>query len=153
MMNSNNLFDERRKTLVHIVQIVLITLAIVLSIGRVTIKNPPASRANTVAIAMVSLQHSNSQTNSISISSTPLLKTHPAKQGIKSLIVIAYQLLTEHTLRFRKWASTKANAILNCLEVVFWLTVLIVTGGTVGGASGAATALSALVLVIAIVLE
>lgn len=77
----------------------------------------------------------------------------PATQGIKSLIVIAYQLLTEHTLRFRKWASTKANAILNCLEVVFWLAVLVVTGGTLSGTSGAAAALSALVLIIAIVLE
>jgi hypothetical protein len=67
--------------------------------------------------------------------------------------VITYQFLTEHTLRFRKWASTKANAILNCLEVVFWLAVLVVTGGTVSGASGTAAALSALVLVIAIVLE
>jgi hypothetical protein len=67
--------------------------------------------------------------------------------------VITYQLLTEHTLRFRKWASTKANTILNCLEVVFWLAVLVVTGTTVGGSSGAAAALSALVLVIAIVLE
>jgi hypothetical protein len=82
-----------------------------------------------------------------------LLTKYPQIQGIKSLIVIAYQLLTEHTLRFRKWASTKANAILNCLEVVFWLAVLVVTRGTVGSASGAAAALSALVLVIAIVLE
>jgi uncharacterized protein YpmB len=53
-MQADNLFDERRKTIVHIVQIVLIFLAIVLSIGRVTIKNPPASRANTVAITLVS---------------------------------------------------------------------------------------------------
>jgi hypothetical protein len=53
MMQIDNLFDERRKTLVHIVQVVLIVLAIILSIGRVTIKNPPASRANTVAITLV----------------------------------------------------------------------------------------------------
>jgi len=39
------------------------------------------------------------------------------------------------------------------MEVVFWLAVLVVTGGTVGNASGAAAALSALVLVIAIGLE
>lgn len=74
-------------------------------------------------------------------------------QGIKSLIVIAYQMLTEHSDRFRKWASTKANAVLNCLEVVFWLAVLVVTGKTVGGTSGAAAALSALTLVMAIILE
>jgi hypothetical protein len=53
-MNFDNLFNERRKTLVHVVQVTLIALAVLLSIGRVTVKNPPASRANTVAITMVS---------------------------------------------------------------------------------------------------
>jgi hypothetical protein len=67
--------------------------------------------------------------------------------------VIAYQLLTEHRARFRKWASTKANAILNSVEVVFWLAVLVVTGMGAGRASGAAAALSALTLILAIVLE
>jgi hypothetical protein len=55
MMKIDNLFEERRKTFVHVVQIILISLAIILSIGRVTIKTPPASRANTVAITLVSL--------------------------------------------------------------------------------------------------
>jgi hypothetical protein len=62
-------------------------------------------------------------------------------------------MLTEHRERFRKWASTKANAVLNCLEIVFWLAVLVVTGMGVGRASGAAVAVSALVLVTAIILE
>jgi hypothetical protein len=62
-------------------------------------------------------------------------------------------MLTEDCERFRKWASTKANAVLNCLEIVFWLAVLVVTGMGVGRASGAAAAVSALVLVVAIVLE
>jgi hypothetical protein len=62
-------------------------------------------------------------------------------------------MLTEDRERFRKWASTKANAVLNCLEVVLWLAVLVVTGMGVGRASGAAAAVSALVLVVAIVLE
>lgn len=67
--------------------------------------------------------------------------------------MIAYQLLTEHTHRFGKWASTKANAILNSLEVVFWLAVLVVTGKTLSGTKGAAAGLSAVVLVLAIALE
>lgn len=62
-------------------------------------------------------------------------------------------MLTEHHTRYRKWASTKANAVLNCLEVVFWLAVLLVTGMGVGKASGAAAALSALTLILAIILE
>ncbi|KAM0715310.1 hypothetical protein Q7P37_008808 [Cladosporium fusiforme] len=60
---------------------------------------------------------------------------------------------SEHSDRFRKWASTKANAILNSLEIVFWLAVLVVTGKTLGGAYGAAAALGALTLILAIILE
>ncbi|EOD42849.1 putative cytochrome p450 protein [Neofusicoccum parvum UCRNP2] len=43
--------------------------------------------------------------------------------GAKSLIIIAYQLLTCHVEKFKKWASPKANAILNTLEIVFWAAV------------------------------
>jgi hypothetical protein len=47
-------FDSSWKLRVHIAQITFTVLAIVLSIGRVAIRNPPATRANTVAITMVS---------------------------------------------------------------------------------------------------
>lgn len=67
--------------------------------------------------------------------------------------MIAYQLLTEHHDRFRKWASTKANAILNLLEIVFWLAVIVVTGIGLGRASGAAAAIGALTMILTIVLE
>jgi len=53
MISSILSLDENWKYRVHIIQICLIVLAIVLSIGRVTIRNPPATRANTVAITMV----------------------------------------------------------------------------------------------------
>jgi hypothetical protein len=150
MISSILSFDESWKYRVHIVQIILIILAIILSISRVTIRTPPATRANTVAITMVWL----------TINFQPNLsgryrecRLTAETQGIKSLIVIAYQMLTEHRTRFRKWASTKANAILNSVEIVFWLAVLVVTGMGVGRASGAAAALSALTLILAIVLE
>ncbi|KAI5369526.1 hypothetical protein Slin15195_G004020 [Septoria linicola] len=116
--------EQRWKNRIHWIQIALILSAIVLSIGRLTIKSPPPSRANVLSITM----------------------------GIKSLIVIAYQYLTEHKARFKKWASSKANAILNSMEVVFWLTVVIVTGGLVGRETGAATALSTSILLLALTL-
>ena len=50
-------------------------------------------------------------------------------------------------------SSSTANVILNSIEVVFWLAVLVVTGMGVGRASGAAAALSALTLILAIALE
>jgi hypothetical protein len=33
--------------------------------------------------------------------------------------------LSQHVSRFRRWESLTANTILNFLEVVFWLTVII----------------------------
>ncbi|KAH6642828.1 hypothetical protein C7974DRAFT_421051 [Boeremia exigua] len=43
--------------------------------------------------------------------------------GAKSLVIIAYQMLTEHASRFKKWHSYKANVWLGCLEVVVWAAV------------------------------
>jgi hypothetical protein len=40
------------------------------------------------------------------------------------MIIISYQLLTEHTQRFAKWKSLKANLILNIIEPIFWLTLI-----------------------------
>lgn len=48
-------------------------------------------------------------------------------QGGKSLVIIFYQILTEHVARFRRWRSLKANAILNALEIVFWAAVVFLT--------------------------
>lgn len=47
----------------------------------------------------------------------------PRSQAAKGLVIIAYQLLTEHVARFQRWASLKANLILNCLEIVLWAAV------------------------------
>lgn len=40
------------------------------------------------------------------------------------MIIIAYQILTEHRERFSRWKSYKAYAILNGLEIVFWGAVI-----------------------------
>lgn len=40
------------------------------------------------------------------------------------MVIIFYQILTEHVARFKKWRSLKAYAILNGLEVVFWAAVV-----------------------------
>jgi hypothetical protein len=46
-------------------------------------------------------------------------------KGAKSLIIILYQVLTEHVAYLRKWASLKAYTILNVLEIVFWAAVVV----------------------------
>ncbi|KAI8289959.1 hypothetical protein K4K60_007206 [Colletotrichum sp. SAR11_57] len=83
-------FDPRHKTKVHILQLVIMTSAIILTIARMAMP-VITTRANMMALTM----------------------------GIKSFIIIGYQLLTGHKERFKKWASLKANAILNTMEIVF----------------------------------
>ncbi|KAL0767386.1 hypothetical protein CaCOL14_010236 [Colletotrichum acutatum] len=84
-------FDARYKTKIHIAQVALMILAIILTIWRMAMP-VPFTRGNIMALTM----------------------------GFKSLIIIGYQLLTTHKERFKKWASLKANAILNTMEIVFW---------------------------------
>jgi hypothetical protein len=39
------------------------------------------------------------------------------------LVLLAYQLCSEHMRSFKKWASLKAYFIINLLETVFWVAV------------------------------
>ncbi|KAH7038870.1 hypothetical protein B0J12DRAFT_764679 [Macrophomina phaseolina] len=119
------LFSPKSKLGVHIVQLVLIVSAVVLTFVRMTM-NVPRTRANTMALSM----------------------------GAKSLIVIAYELLTEHVARFRKWKSLKAYAILNCLEVVFWAAVMfMVFRANMNSCTGISCALSWVVVILAAILH
>ncbi|RAQ54547.1 hypothetical protein AFGD_003972 [Aspergillus flavus] len=48
-------------------------------------------------------------------------------QAAKSLVIILYQLVTEHVTALQKWASLKAYTILSALEIVFWAAVAVLT--------------------------
>ncbi|KAF6809116.1 hypothetical protein CSOJ01_07088 [Colletotrichum sojae] len=101
-------FDPRHKTKVHIAQLVIMLAAVILTIARMSMP-VPTTRANMMALTMRASRLTNEFFH---------------LQGIKSVIIIGYQLLTTHKERFRKWASLKANAILNTLEIVFWFVAL-----------------------------
>ncbi|CDZ96383.1 hypothetical protein [Phaffia rhodozyma] len=45
----------------------------------------------------------------------------------KSLITLAYIVLSENVSYFHRWASLKANMILNILEAVFWIAAIVLT--------------------------
>ncbi|KAH7356182.1 hypothetical protein BKA66DRAFT_445997 [Pyrenochaeta sp. MPI-SDFR-AT-0127] len=91
-MFNKPMFASRFKLPVHLIQAVLITVVIGLSVPRLFMKNQPRTRSSTIALGM----------------------------GAKSLIILAYMLLAEHVESFKKWHSYKANVILSCLEIVFW---------------------------------
>ncbi|KAJ5295818.1 hypothetical protein N7508_010639 [Penicillium antarcticum] len=92
-----DLFRSQHKLKVHLVQLLLAIVIIALSVARLFLSGQkPRTRASTMGLGM----------------------------GAKSLVIILYQLLTEHVSRFRRWASLKANLILNSLEIVFWAAVV-----------------------------
>ncbi|KAK4503464.1 hypothetical protein PRZ48_004379 [Zasmidium cellare] len=124
-MALQDMLSPRYKLPVHIVQIVLVLVAIGLSVPRLFMKGQPRTRANTIALGM----------------------------GAKSLIIIAYQILTEHVAYFHKWASLKANAILNALENVFWgAVVFLVIQANISRCVGVGCTLSWVVVGVSIVL-
>jgi hypothetical protein len=48
-------------------------------------------------------------------------------QGIKTLIVLSYQLVSTHIDKYHRWQNLKVYQVLNTLEVLFWFVVVIVT--------------------------
>ncbi|KAF7590876.1 hypothetical protein BBP40_002290 [Aspergillus hancockii] len=92
-------FGTKWKLSLHCLQAFLIVVVIGLSVPRLFMKGQPRTRANTIGLGM----------------------------GAKSLVIILYQVISEHVTYFRKWASLKAYTILNALEIVFWVAVAALT--------------------------
>ncbi|QDS72480.1 hypothetical protein FKW77_009934 [Venturia effusa] len=90
------ILSHRQKTVFHIVQLILVHVAIGVSTPRIFMKNQPRTRATTIALGM----------------------------GAKSIMFIFYQLITENIERFKRWGSLKAYMIINCLEILFWAAVV-----------------------------
>ena len=75
-------------------------------------------------------------------------------QGMKSQAIILYQILTGHVNRFRKWASLKANTILNGLEIVFWAAVVfLIVQANISRCVGVGCGLSWAVVVLSVMLR
>ncbi|KAI1251766.1 hypothetical protein MGN70_006335 [Eutypa lata] len=98
-MNFLALFNNRYKLAVHVAEIVLVLIGIVLALVAIFLPGGRFTRAQIMAISI----------------------------GCKTLVFIAYQLVTTHVARFVRWKSLKAYMILNILEVVFWMGAAVVT--------------------------
>ncbi|KAF5253264.1 hypothetical protein FANTH_1860 [Fusarium anthophilum] len=88
-------FTLRNKMPLQILLVTLIITVITLSGVRLILPNRPRGRSTTMGLGM----------------------------GAKSLIILTYEILTEHFIRFHRWHSLKAYFILNAMEVVFWAAV------------------------------
>ncbi|KAM5349518.1 hypothetical protein ACJ41O_006023 [Fusarium nematophilum] len=130
-MNVNGLrrvFPSRFKLPVHIVELILSLLVLILGLVRLALRNrnAPRTRSGSMALGMAA----------------------------KSIVLILYQVLTQHTKYFRKWASYKANLILNCLEIVFWAAVAFMTlQANTASCTGVTCALGWVILVVAIIMS
>ncbi|KAH8894342.1 hypothetical protein GQ53DRAFT_621445, partial [Thozetella sp. PMI_491] len=120
-------FDTKFSTPVHILQLVLAIVVLGIAGARLVINGGPRSRADTMALGM----------------------------GAKSVVIILYQLLTEHVRALHRWFSYMACAILNAMEIVFWAAVAyLVISANAGplGCSGLTCTLSWVIVVLAIVI-
>lgn len=111
------LLNPRLKLWLHIVEICLILPIIILTIVRV-LMGMSFSGGGRMGLAFVSFIKELHVYKSRSI----LLITY--LQGLKSLVFISYQLLTEHVKALKRWKSLKAFAIINGAEIVFWVAVV-----------------------------
>lgn len=114
-MGLSTYFNTRFKLGVHITQLYLIIPVIIISIVRVAMKDPSPQRAHIMGISIVRYPGSRA---------SYLANSRLAPQGLKSIIFILFQILTEHTLKFQKWANKKTNIILNCIDIPFWAVMM-----------------------------
>ncbi|KAG7284516.1 hypothetical protein NEMBOFW57_010891 [Staphylotrichum longicolle] len=121
-MQRSWLLDPRRKTLEHLVELALVIVVLILTGIYLNMGIRP-TRSEIMVIPI----------------------------GVKSIIIIGYQLLSEHTARFSRWRSPKANTILNCIEVVFWLAAIIVKFmGVSRTCTGNSCAVNVIILLVAL---
>ncbi|KAH8748649.1 hypothetical protein F5883DRAFT_473857 [Diaporthe sp. PMI_573] len=94
-------FNPSFMTKVHFIQLLLVVIMISLTGARISVKpsGMPVTRSDTLGIVM----------------------------GIKTLVVLSYQLTTTHITKFKRWQSLKAYQILNTMEILFWFVVVIIT--------------------------
>ncbi|KAH6962509.1 hypothetical protein BKA56DRAFT_623055 [Ilyonectria sp. MPI-CAGE-AT-0026] len=129
-MNVNALrrvFVSRFKLPVHIVELIVSLVVLILGVVRLVMRNrnAPRTRSGSMALGMAG----------------------------KSMVIILYQVLSQHTQYFRKWMSFKANLILNSLEIVFWGAVAFLTmQANTQSCQGVTCALGWVIVVLAIIM-
>lgn len=100
-----NIFDQfyaladRRNRLIHITQALLVLVAFVVGCALVANTSMPRSRSTTLILVY----------------------------SIKSALFLLYQYLTTHKARFTRWASLKANFLLDTLDCLLWFTAFIIS--------------------------
>jgi len=133
------------KTKLQIGYVSLAVLAFILATTRLALTSTTVSRGSTFPIVVVC-------PNNLLQNLLPNQNLYwPLIQSLKSMIIMSYELLTEQSLRFQRWRSLKAIAILNVSEPVFWTTACILAILSTSGARGATAAISVILLIVSLV--
>jgi hypothetical protein len=124
---NGSFFSTSFKNKMHWIQLTLVVTIMILTSVRISIKpsTMPVTRSDTLAIVM----------------------------GIKTIVVIGYQLLTTHVSNLRRWRNLKVYLVLNSMEILFWFVVVVITGmGMSRYCQGGYCGLSVVMLLIALTL-
>ncbi|OCF32498.1 hypothetical protein I316_05926 [Kwoniella heveanensis BCC8398] len=70
--------------------------------------------------------------------------------AVKSIIFVSYQILTDRSQRFARWASLKANMVLNLIEAPFWMALVVITGGLMSSCVAPMCAINGIILVLSL---
>ncbi|RDH19317.1 Ubiquitin-conjugating enzyme family protein [Aspergillus niger] len=129
MINLTRITDmtdrPRLKRRLHIVIASLIALTFILIIARLATPGTPVTRTNIWGIVVC----------------------------LKAALFLTYQVLTTYKDRFKRWASLKANMILDIIDTLFWFALFIISIiGASGGHSAASKTLGAFVAILSLVL-
>jgi len=92
------LIDRFRRT-IHIIQAILVLAAFIIGCTLLADNSMPRSRSTTLILVY----------------------------SIKSALFIAYQCITKHVERFRRFASLKAYMIMDTLDCLLWFTAFIIS--------------------------
>jgi Kef-type K+ transport system membrane component KefB len=66
---------------------------------------------------------------------------------------MAYQVLTAHVEKLKRWANTKVNVVLNIIDTVFWFALFVITiMGAMGSTSTSSKAVGAIIIILALIL-
>ncbi|KAL4910527.1 hypothetical protein BDW74DRAFT_164428 [Aspergillus multicolor] len=113
----------RTKFRLHVVIGVPVLITFILTIARIADSGTPRARTNTWGIAVC----------------------------LKSAVFMAYQLLTTHVTRLKRWANTKMYITLNVIDTVFWFALVVISiMGAMGSTSVSSRALGAVLVILAI---
>ncbi|CAG8882748.1 unnamed protein product [Penicillium egyptiacum] len=133
-----NLSIERSPVIkfrLHIIIGALVLIVFILIIARIANSGTPKTRTNIWGIAVVSYLPTYTAISCMEF-------IDPWQKCIKSAVFMAYQIMTTHMDRLKRWASTKAYMILNIIDTVFWFALFVITiMGTMGSTTGSSRAL------------